>query len=191
MMQLVASFAVSSDCPVATQLIVVPSNRLQEACSQALEPLPAPMSHESATIAPKTLGSSAPPFHDPFHACLLAQTAGVCVVNEIGPTAGLGESVSVTPSLPRLMTHDLAMVCRGSRAGDRFLIGVSVQDVRGSLPRLILAVGCCCHQVFRNIRRERGGVVAGERVRDLKDPVRRLSAGPGVHGVGGLLILMR
>ena len=43
--------------------------RLQEACSHALDPLPAPMPHESATTAPKTLGFSVHPFHDPFHAC--------------------------------------------------------------------------------------------------------------------------
>ena len=42
--------------------------RLQEACSRALGPLPAPMPHENAPAAPKTLGFPAPPFHDPFHA---------------------------------------------------------------------------------------------------------------------------
>jgi hypothetical protein len=40
---------------------------LQEACSRALYSLPAPMPHESAVTALKTLGFSAPPFHDPFH----------------------------------------------------------------------------------------------------------------------------
>ena len=38
---------------------------LREACSQALRPLPAPMQHRSAPTAPKTLGLSAPPFHEP------------------------------------------------------------------------------------------------------------------------------
>ena len=51
--------------------------RLHEACSQALGPLAAPMPHESATIAPRTLGLSAPPFHDPFHAGPLAQADGL------------------------------------------------------------------------------------------------------------------
>ena len=42
--------------------------RLQEACSRALCPLPAPMPHESATAAPITRGFPDGPFHDPFHA---------------------------------------------------------------------------------------------------------------------------
>ena len=40
--------------------------RLQEACSQALEPLPAPMPHESATAALKTVRFLGRPFHDSF-----------------------------------------------------------------------------------------------------------------------------
>ena len=55
-----------------------------------------PMSHESATTAPRTLGPSVPPFHDPFHACLLAQADGLA-----------GASAS-RRSLPRLMTRGLA-----------------------------------------------------------------------------------
>ena len=43
------------------------SGALREARSRALRPLPAPMPHRSATAAPRTLGLSAPPFHDPFH----------------------------------------------------------------------------------------------------------------------------
>ena len=41
---------------------------LQEACSRALRPLPAPMPHESADAAPKTKGFPGDPFHDSFHA---------------------------------------------------------------------------------------------------------------------------
>ena len=45
--------------------------------------------------------------------------------------------------------------------------------------------------VFRDVLRERGGVAEGEHVRDMRNPARRCRAGFGVHGVGGLLILMR
>ena len=38
---------------------------LREARYRALGPLPAPMPHESATTALKTLGLPATPFHDP------------------------------------------------------------------------------------------------------------------------------
>jgi hypothetical protein len=51
-----------------------------------------------------------------------------------------------------------------------------------------------CHRapkVFRDAQRERGGVVSGERVRDSGSPARRCRAGLGVHGVGGVLILLR
>lgn len=60
------------------------------------------MSHESATTAPRTLGPSVPPFHDPFHACLLAQADG------------LGGSIGVTPFLTEVSWHaTLRVVCRG------------------------------------------------------------------------------
>jgi len=58
--------------------------RLQEACSRALEPLPAPMPHESATDAPKTKGFPGDPFHDPFHA------AGLSV--PFVPVGGMGKT---------------------------------------------------------------------------------------------------
>src|SRR5215472_13027429 len=44
--------------------------RLHEACCRALGLPPAPMPHESATTAPRALGFSALPFHDPSHAPL-------------------------------------------------------------------------------------------------------------------------
>jgi hypothetical protein len=44
--------------------------RLQEACSRASCPLPAPMPHESATAALKTVRFPGGPFHDPFHAAI-------------------------------------------------------------------------------------------------------------------------
>jgi hypothetical protein len=48
--------------------------RLQEACSRAMGPLPAPMPHESATTATETLGFPGDPFHDPFQAAGLSAT---------------------------------------------------------------------------------------------------------------------
>jgi hypothetical protein len=45
--------------------------------------------------------------------------------------------------------------------------------------------------VFRDVQGEHGGVIAGERVLDMKDPAWRCRAGFGVHGVGGVLILLR
>jgi hypothetical protein len=42
--------------------------RLQEACSQALGPLPAPMPQQRATAALKTTRFPGDSFHDPFHA---------------------------------------------------------------------------------------------------------------------------
>ena len=42
--------------------------RLQEACSQALGPLPASMPRESATTALKTVRFLGGPFHDSFYA---------------------------------------------------------------------------------------------------------------------------
>jgi hypothetical protein len=45
--------------------------------------------------------------------------------------------------------------------------------------------------LFRDVQHERVGVIAGGRVRDMKDPAGRCRAGCGVHGVGGVLILLR
>ena len=45
--------------------------------------------------------------------------------------------------------------------------------------------------VFGDAQRERGGVIGGGRVRDMKGPAGRLPGGAGVHGVGGVLIPMR
>ena len=59
------------------------------------------MSHESATTAPRTRGLSVPPFHDPFHACLLAQADG------------LGGSIGVTPFLTEVNGTRPCVVCRG------------------------------------------------------------------------------
>jgi hypothetical protein len=41
------------------------------------------------------------------------------------------------------------------------------------------------------IQNERGGVIENERVRDVKGPVRRSRAGPGVQGVAGMVSLSR
>ena len=48
--------------------------RLQEACSRALGPLPAPMPHGSAAAAPNTRAFPGDPFHDPFHGVGLTAT---------------------------------------------------------------------------------------------------------------------
>jgi hypothetical protein len=45
--------------------------------------------------------------------------------------------------------------------------------------------------VFRDVQRERHGASGGERVRDMKGPAGRLPGGAGVHGVAGMLILLR
>jgi hypothetical protein len=88
----------SAACFPAEPLMTVTGRAalLQEACSQALGPLPAPMPHESAAAAPKTKGFPGDPFHDPFHAFLLAQADG------------LGGGVSVTPFLSLTLSGILA-----------------------------------------------------------------------------------
>ena len=45
-------------------------------------------------------------------------------------------------------------------------------------------------RMFRDAQRECGGVVGGERVRDMKGPAGRLPGGAGGHGVAGVLILL-
>ncbi len=44
-------------------------------------------------------------------------------------------------------------------------------------------------EVLPVVQGERGGVIAGERVRDVNGPARRSRAGPGVQGVAGMLSL--
>ena len=109
--------------------------RLQEACSIALGPLPAPMPHESATTAHKTLGFSAAPFHDPFHACPLAQVDGLggsgqrhAVPLPRLMARGLGPAVSKVSTQLRYKDFDLRSV---TAAGLRPLIDVSPPVLTG------------------------------------------------------------
>jgi GTP-sensing pleiotropic transcriptional regulator CodY len=65
-------------------------------------------------------------------------------------------------------------------------------DEEGSATAQTIAVRTgITYSLLRDARRECGGVIAGGRVRDMKGPAGRLPGGAGVHGVGGVLILMR
>lgn len=76
---------------------------LQEACFQALGPLPARMTHESATVAPKKLGFSAAPFHDHDHhwtvSRLLARRAWSLASNP----AGVATTMITRRAMPALL----------------------------------------------------------------------------------------
>ena len=48
-----------------------PTSRLQEACSRALGPLPAPMPHRECCCCTQNQEVPGGPFHDPFHAATL------------------------------------------------------------------------------------------------------------------------
>jgi hypothetical protein len=87
--------------------------RLQEACSRAVWPLPAPMPHESATTAPRALGLSAPPFHDPFHACLPAQADGLALANR--PRVAELQALVDVASAPRARRQRLSLALAPGR----------------------------------------------------------------------------
>jgi hypothetical protein len=53
------------------------------------------MTHESATTAPKALGFSAAPFHDPLHACLLRGDRGIATAPATNTALSVASPVEI------------------------------------------------------------------------------------------------